>query len=210
MAPGFHTTYLTHDELISEFRDFKLKVLSGEVKFELSKSVFPDDISEKLDFIINTFPNDIITGSLALYLLGLLTRKSNDIDIIIPDRNRYSKYLQGDYDDEFSTPNRLGFVTFKYRKNIFNSTKEYEADFFENKEASFLTFTYKKHLIKIHNPLEIMQHKLDIVMNKRALRVTQRKHNEDLTIIFDKSIWQMALRGEFDIWWKSIGGEGII
>jgi hypothetical protein len=199
MAPGFSTTLLSHDELISEFRDFKLKSLSGEINFELKNSVITDDISEKLDFIIHNFPNDLITGSLALYLLGLLTRRTNDIDIIIPDRNRYPKYLQGDYDDEFSTPNRLGFVLFKYRKNIFSSTKEYEVDFFENKEASFLTFTYKRHLIKIHNPLEIMQHKLDIVMNKRALRLTQRKHNEDLTRIFGKSIWQMALSGEFDI-----------
>ncbi len=198
MAPGFSTTLLTTEELKSEFRNYKLRAINSELNFKLIDE-FNSETSELLDFVCNTFPNDIVSGSFALHLLNLVARKNNDLDIIIPDRNRYDKYLIGDYDDEFSTPNRLGFRDIKYKKNIFSKEKTYEVDFFENKEASYLTFDYKGHKLKIHNPLEIMQFKLDIVLNPKVPLRTSRKHNEDLTRIFGQSIWQLALKGSFDI-----------
>lgn len=198
MAPGFSTTLLTTEELKSEFRNYKLRAINSEINFKLIDE-FNSETSELLDFVCNTFPNDIVSGSFALHLLNLVARKNNDLDIIIPDRNRYDKYLIGDYDDEFSTPNRLGFRDIKYKKNIFSKEKTYEVDFFENKEASYLTFDYKGHKLKIHNPLEIMQFKLDIVLNPKVPLRTSRKHNEDLTRIFGQSIWQLALKGSFDI-----------
>lgn len=198
MAPGFSTTQLTIDELKSEFRDFKIKAINGELRFDIIKNI-SSEISDKLDFITHTFPNDIISGSLSLYLLGFLGRKPNDIDIVIPDHKRYSHYAHGSYDDEFSTPNRLGIRTFKYKKNFFSSEVNYDVDFFENKDASFLNFKYKDSQIKIHNPLEIMKYKLDIIENKKVVRATAKKHNEDLTQIFGKSVWQLALNGQFDI-----------
>ncbi len=198
MAPGFNTTYLSAEELKSEFRNYKLRAINGELNFKLIDE-FNSETSELLDFVCNTFPNDIVSGSFALHLLNLVARKNNDLDIIIPDRNRYDKYLIGNYDDEFSTPNRLGFREIKYKKNIFSKEKTYEVDFFENKEASYLTFDYKGHKLKIHNPLEIMQFKLDILLNPKVPLRTSRKHNEDLTRIFGQSIWQLALKGSFDI-----------
>jgi hypothetical protein len=198
MAPGFSTTYLSTEELKSEFRNYKLRAINGELNFKLIDE-FNSETSELLDFVCNTFPSDIVSGSFALHLLNLVARKNNDLDIIIPDRNRYDKYLIGSYDDEFSTPNRLGFRDIKYKKNIFSKEKTYEVDFFENKEASYLTFDYKGHKLKIHNPLEIMQFKLDIVLNPKVPLRTSRKHNEDLTRIFGQSIWQLALKGSFDI-----------
>ncbi len=198
MAPGFSTTLLTTEELKSEFRNYKLRAINSELNFKLIDE-FNSETSELLDFVCNTFPNDIVSGSFALHLLNLVARKNNDLDIIIPDRNRYDKYLIGDYDDEFSTPNRLGFRDIKYKKNIFSKEKTYEVDFFENKEASYLTFDYKGHKLKIHNPLEIMQFKLDIVLNPKVPLRTSRKHNEDLTRIFGQSIWQLALKGSFDV-----------
>lgn len=198
MAPGFSTAQLTIDELKSEFRDFKIKSINGELKFDIIKNI-SSEISTKIDFIIDTFPNDIISGSLSLYLLGLLGRNPNDIDIVIPDRKRYSNYAIGSYDDEFSTPNRLGIKTFKYKKSFFSSDVTYDVDFFENKDSSFLIFKYKGSQIKVHNPLEVMQYKLEIIENKRVARITSRKHNEDLTQIFGKSVWQLALNGDFDI-----------
>lgn len=198
MAPGFNTTYLSVEELKSEFRNYKLKVINSELNFKLIDS-FNSETSDLLDFICNTFPNDVISGSFALYLLGLVARKNNDLDIIIPDRNRYDKYTYGDYDDEFTTPNRLGFRQFKYKKNIFTKEKNFEVDFFENKEASYITFDYKGHKLKVHNPLEIMQFKLDIILNPKVPSRTSRKHNEDLTRIFGQTVWQLALKGSFDI-----------
>lgn len=190
---AFSTTQLSIDELKSEFRDFKIRSINGDLKFDLRKNI-SSEISDKLDFIIHTFPNDVISGSLSLYLIGLLGRKPNDIDIVIPDNKRYTHYALGSYDDEFSTPNRLGIRTFKYKKNFFFPEITHEVDFFENKDASFINFIYNKSQIKIHNPLEVMQHKLEIIQNKNVARNTQRKHNEDLTQIFGQSVWQLALK----------------
>ena len=191
-----HTNFLTTDELKTEFRDYKLKVLSGDIKFTPSKESL-DNHKELIYFISDTFPNDIISGSLALSLFGLLHRKTNDIDIIIDDKNRYDKYLKDGYsDDEFSTPNRLGYREFKYKRGIFTSEKNYMVDFFENIDYSFITIDFGGKKIKVHNPLEIMDYKLNMVGNSKVFRVTSRKHNEDLTRIFGQAPWQLALKSE--------------
>ncbi len=171
-----------YSDLLSGLRDYKLKVINNELKFDLIKSFLL--ISDKLDFIINTFPNDVISGSMSLYLLGLINREPNDIDIIIPDKNRYDNYLVGDYDDEIFIPNRLGVRSFKYKKNFFTKEKDYEVDFFENKNVIFLEFIYKGKLIKIHNPVEVIQLKLDIIQNTGSYTSVAVKHSEDLNYIF--------------------------
>lgn len=193
-----HTNFLTTDELKSEFRDYKLKVLSGEIKFTPLNypldSVYLSSKKHKdlLYFISDTFPNDIVSGSLALSLFGLLHRQTNDIDIIIDDRNRYDKYDKDGYaDDEFSKNNRLGYREFKYKKGIFTSEKEYIVDFFENVGASFITIDFGSRKIKVHNPLEIMDYKLNMAINSKVIRSTSRKHNEDLTQIFGQAPWQV-------------------
>jgi hypothetical protein len=198
---------LSLDDLRMEFRSFKLKCINNEIEFKISDSVVNENKS-LLSFITDTFPNDIITGSLALKLLGLISRKSNDIDILIKDRNRYDRYILDGYDDEFATPNRLGYKSFKYKKRcligteklqLFPKYKEYTVDFFEDKNVNFLEFTIdistilhsniKK--IKIHNPLEIMDYKLAIFANTKVVKATGIKHNEDLTTIFGQAPWQV-------------------
>lgn len=196
MTPA--TNHLTLDELKSEFRDFKLKVLNGEVNFEISKNL-SEDVIDKLKFIKSSFSADVITGSLALKILGLLSRKNNDIDILIPDPNRFTGYVLDGYDDEFSSFNRLGFKQFKWKSGFFSKTKTLDVDFFQNERPNYLTFDSEVGVLKIHNPLEIMQYKLDIISSPKVTKSTARKHNEDLTQIFRKSIWQMVLSGEFDI-----------
>ena len=77
---------LTPDELIKEFRDFKLKVINGDIVFNITNSSIRS-LGNELDFIKDTFrEDDIITGSIALRLFGLLHRGSNDIDILIKDK----------------------------------------------------------------------------------------------------------------------------
>jgi len=198
MAGKFVSSTLSLDDLRMEFRNFKLKSINNEIEFKISDSVV-DENKELLTFITDTFPNDIITGSLALKLFGLIGRKSNDVDILIKDKNRYDKYIIDNYDDEFTTPNRLGYKPFKYKKGIFSKEVEYNVDFFEDKNVPFLEFTIdisttfhsniKK--IKIHNPLEIMDYKLGIFANPKVGRATGRKHNEDLTQIFSQAPWQV-------------------
>jgi len=197
MAVGkFVSSTLSLDDLRMEFRNFKLKSINNEIEFKISDSMI-DENKELLTFITDTFPNDIITGSLALKLFGLIGRKSNDVDILIKDKNRYDKYIIDNYDDEFTTPNRLGYKPFKYKKGIFSKEVEYNVDFFEDKNVPFLEFTinisttfhYNIKKIKIHNPLEIMDYKLGIFANPKVGRATGRKHNEDLTQIFSQAPW---------------------
>ena len=128
-----------------------------------------------------------------------MSRKSNDIDILIKDKNRYDRYILDGYDDEFTTPNRLGYKPFKHKKGIFSKEVEYDVDFFEDKNVNFIEFTidisttFNSNIkkIKIHNPLEIMNFKLGIFANTKVARATGRKHNEDLTQIFGQSPWQV-------------------
>lgn len=190
MSNSYHlgtitTKYLSNDELKYEFRDYKLKVLSGEIKFTPLNLDSSKKHKDLFYFISDTFPNDIVSGSLALSLFGLLHRQVNDIDIIIDAKNRYDSYNKYGYSDyEFSTPNRLGYKKFKYKRGIFTSKKEYNVDFFENVGTSFITFDFDGKKIKVHNPLEVMDYKLNMAINPKVVRSTSRKHNEDLTQIF--------------------------
>ena len=194
---NYATNFLTSDELKTEFRDFKLKVLNNEITFTPSKDAL-EKHKDVLSFILDNLPNDIISGSIALNILGLLHRPTADVDMIIDDKNRYSEYVKDGYeDDEFSTPNRLGYVDFKYKKETFTPEKEYRVDFFHNDYgASFITIEFNKKQIKIHNPLEIMDYKLNMAINSKIIRLTSEKHNEDLTRIFGQTSWQLSLKGE--------------
>ena len=193
-----YSSTLSLDELKAEFRNYKLKSINNEINFKISESVVKEN-KDLLAFLTDNFPSDIITGSLALKLLGLLSRKNNDIDILIKDKNRYDRYILDGYDDEFTTPNRLGFKTFKHKIGFFTKEKEYDVDFFEDKEVPFLEFdinignSFNSNIkkIKIHNPLEIMNFKLGIFANPKVARATGRKHNEDLTQIFGQAPWQV-------------------
>jgi hypothetical protein len=196
VPPNYARNFLTSEELKTEFRDFKLKVLNNEVKFMPSEEAL-EKHKDSLSFISHHLPNDIISGSLALNILGLLYRDTTDIDIIINDKNRYPKYDKDGYDDvEFSTPNRLGYVNFEYKRGIFTSKKEYKVDFFHNETVSFIEVDFNGEKLKIHNPLEIMDYKLNMAINSKVYSSTSRKHNEDLTRIFGQTPWQLALKGE--------------
>jgi len=187
-----HTNLLTPSELQTEFRDYKLKVISSEINFTPSVKAL-DKNKDLLYFISDTLPNDIISGSLALNIFGLIYRDTNDIDIIINDKNRYPKYVKDGYDDdEFSTPNRLGYVEFKHKRGIFTSEKEYKVDFFHNEGASFIEVDFNGKKLKFHNPLEVMDYKLNMALNSKVFSSTSRKHNEDLTQIFGQMSWQFA------------------
>lgn len=198
---------LTIDELKTEFRDYKLKVLRGEVNFTPSEEALNKN-KDLLQFISDELPNDIISGSLALSIFGLIHRKTNDIDILIEDKNRYSKYIKDGYDDvEFSTPNRLGYREIEYQRpvvgieifKIMRKKQTYQVDFFHNdNNSSFITINFNGKQLKVHNPLEVMDYKLNMAINKKVYRPTSVKHNEDLTQIFGQAVWQLSLKGEFD------------
>ena len=165
-------------DLLPEFSDFKLKLIQSDIDFSVSKDLVKKYHTD-LTFIRNNFKNDIISGSIALSLLGLINRVVSDIDILIKDKNRYSGYINNTYvgDDE-GLDNRLGYINFEYKKNFFSRTRDYEVDFFLNLDAKFIEFDFEGTTLKLQHPLEIISAKMGMT------RV--HKHYRDLEIIFRK------------------------
>lgn len=170
-------------DLKSELRNLKILILNNEFKFIINEKSLIKEI-DNLEFINNALPDDIVSGSIALKLYGLLDRQSNDIDILIKDKTRFSHYIKEIYgeDNDVNAPNRLGYNMIKYKRGFFTKTKEYKVDFFEDlgasySEVSFTNSYFKKITLKIHNPLEILYIKM-------SMSVIGGKHYEDLKKIF--------------------------
>ena len=168
-------------DLVPEFRDFKLKIIQSdiELEFSVSKEVIKKYHTD-LTFIRNNFKNDIISGSIALSLFGLITRETSDIDILIKDEKRYSKYSDETYGDDESgnMNNRLGYIEFKYKPGLFSKTRRYEVDFFKDLDAKYIEFDFDGSTLKLQHPSEIISAKMGMT------RV--HKHYRDLEIIFRK------------------------
>ena len=164
-------------DLLPEFRDFKLKIIQSDIEFSVSKEVIKKYHTD-LTFIRNNFKNDIISGSIALSLLGLINRVVSDVDILIKDKNRYSGYINNTYPDDEELDNRLGYINFEYKKNFFSKTRDYEVDFFLNLDAKFIEFDFEGTTLKLQHPLEIISAKMGMTRS--------HKHYRDLEIIFRK------------------------
>lgn len=166
-------------DLVPEFRDFKLKLINSDINFSFSKDKI-DEYRTVLSFVKKEFSNDIITGSLALGLLGLIHRTPGDIDIIINDENRFSGYINEKYGDDESgnMDNRLGYIAYKYKPGFFSKTRDYEVDFFKNNGAKYIEFNFEGTTLKIQHPLEIISAKMGMTRS--------HKHYRDLEIIFRK------------------------
>lgn len=58
----------------SEFRDFKIKLLNGDIKLSINNDIINKN-KKVLSFILDNFSDDIISGSLALSLYGLMNHR---------------------------------------------------------------------------------------------------------------------------------------
>ncbi len=76
-----------YKDFTSELRELKLKIISGEVNFEISKESIKK-FNTELKFIKKNFTSDIISGSIVLNLFDLINRDISDIDILIKDESR--------------------------------------------------------------------------------------------------------------------------
>ena len=169
-------------------RDYKISLITGETEIKISKKAL-SEFDKVLKFVKDTFPNDVITGSLALNLLGLIDRDIKDVDILIEDVDRYEGYyissLYG-YDSRDNYNNRLGYKRFKHRYGFWNSIfpKEYMVDFFENKKLSdVFTFEYDNHTYSLEHPIDIIEHKINI---------NDRKSYYDLYQIFIRNNYEVS------------------
>lgn len=168
-------------DIDSEFRDLKLKIISGDYQFSFMEHK-ADILGKELEFIAERFPNDIITGSIALKLYGLLDRNTSDIDILIKDKDRYDSYTKdfyGHYRNDNDIDTRLGYKKISYKKGFFSKRRTYTVDFFEDKGVLFNTLDFNGVHLKIHNPMELLSTKIGLSNNS--------KHFDDLIFVF-KSI----------------------
>jgi len=200
----------------SALRDFKIKLITeGDIEFPVLPNML-DKYSNELQFLSTICPNDIITGSLALNLYGLIYRDIHDIDILIKDKNRYDHYFdKHSYSNDVATTNRLGFkehsYTRKFKSNniilntllfVFRDTIElftkkdyYQVDYFVDTDSRYNTFEYNGHTFKIHNVLDIIEQKLLLMKNIEDIELfissfsSQLKHKEDLFVIFKNINW---------------------
>jgi hypothetical protein len=172
----------TKFDLIQEFRSLKLKAFNEEISFNPSVDFIKLN-KKKLEFISNNFPDDIITGSLSLQILGLLVRETNDIDILIKDKNRYSNYKNSSY-SESEIKNRLGFIDFSYKKSFLSRTNKYQVDFFEDTGSNYIEFDFNDKKMKLQHPLEVIDQKIKIWSREKFVASNNRKHLKDLHFIF--------------------------
>jgi hypothetical protein len=203
----------------SALRDFKIKLITeGDIEFQVLPNML-EKYSKELEFLSVICPNDIITGSLALNLYGLIYRDIHDIDVLIKDKNRYDHYFgKHSYSNDIVTINRLGFKEHSYvrsfkSKNIilntllpllpifrnlielFTKTDYYQVDYFVDNDSNYNTFEYNGHTFKIHNVLDIIEQKLLLMKNIEEVELfiysvsSQLKHKEDLFVIFKNINW---------------------
>ena len=179
---------------LSEMRNLKIRMVTEDIKFEVADNLI-DLYSNYLNFIIEQYPDAIISGSLALDLYGLLNRPISDIDLIV--NKRPAGVLHKDtYGDEniMTTSDRLGYQyiteSFKWR-NIFNKRKTYQVDFFLNTgNVKYNTFAFKGRNVKIQDPVQITEQKIAMVNNTENHMFTgKQKHNLDLFVIFKHFNW---------------------
>jgi hypothetical protein len=156
----------------SKLRELKIAAIDGNFTFNINDSV-KNKFNKELDFILANFKGDIISGSLALNLYGLIDRPIGDIDILIKDKNRFSGYYMDNYDEVIS--NRLGSKEFWWKKNIFSKKRYYIVDFFIDNGTSYQEFEYKGQLLKVHHPFEVLSQKISMHGSK---------HNHDLYDLF--------------------------
>ncbi len=188
----------------AEVRDLKIDILSGEKRIEV-KAEAAERFKAELKLIRENFPGDVITGSLALNLYGLIRRDIGDLDIIIPDGGRYSGYDTGHRyrlipNGEMLMGKRLGQISFREKKNwlarVFGKKpRRWQVDFFEQAEAEHRTFVFEGHEYRIQNPLDIIIAKCGLeslgwlgngkwAMLSQDEHESREKHCADLFYIF--------------------------
>ena len=210
----------------SALRDLKIQMITtDDVKFSVS-NVNMEVHENELDFLKMACPDDVITGSFALNLYGLINRSCNDIDVLIKDKDRYPNahyYNDHSYSSDVGfSENRLGYKQHVYRKEVtinpflnsflfpfilvvnylikvFGNEYIYKVDYFLDNDVRYNTFEYKGHTYKIHCPLQIMDQKLDMHLkdtNSQHYLSRENKHKKDLFVIFKNINFDLFKKGK--------------
>lgn len=159
----------------SLFRDFKINCITNN-ELSIKESRFKIFKTNKIYQILESeLKDEIISGSISLWLFGLLpeNRKLKDIDIIknvdIRGLNQKSNY-NGENIDSY-----MGYKEYNFKSGFFFKKYEtIEIDFFKNDSQNYTEFNG----FKFHNPFEIIQFKIKLMEN-------DYKHRVDLNNIFN-------------------------
>jgi hypothetical protein len=219
----------------SALRDLKIQMITtDDVKFSVS-TVNMEVHENELDFLKIACPDDVITGSFALNLYGLINRGCNDIDVLIKDKDRYPNghyYNDHSYSGDVNfSENRLGFkyhihrkeVTIKnpflnsllhpfllpinYLIKVFGNEYNFKVDYFIDNDVRYNTFEYKGHTYKIHCPLQIMDQKLDMYLkNTNTNRYPGSPHGDK----HKKDLFVIFKNINFDLFKKGKSEQNIL
>lgn len=182
------TSLNDNESLKSKFRDFKLNLLQNNIDFKVDTDKFEDFKQNNFYKIITTYyPNEVISGSISLYLHGIIDfREFNDLDIIVDDRRKVSDYspMSGSKVDNYIGHKYISIQpNYRFFQRLFGvpAINKIKVDFFENKDCQYTIIDG----LKIHNPIEILHFKLNLAYSVGLDGYSNtNKHIDDLEKIF--------------------------
>lgn len=180
-----------NESLKSKFRDFKISLLQNNIDFKVDIDKFEDFKQNDSYKIMTTYyPNEVLSGSISLYLHGIIDfREFNDLDIIVDDRRKVSDYSPM---SDSKVDNYIGHKyisiqpNYRFFQRWFGSGRvkmlnKIKVDFFENKDCQYTIIDG----LKIHNPIEIIHFKLNLAYSVDFDGYSNtNKHIDDLERIF--------------------------
>lgn len=165
-------------EIKSLFRNFKLDIVESKIKLEVNEKNFEKFVQTKKFQAFSKFtPKEIITGSLSLYLFGLIDREPSDIDVICLDPKPYQPFIGRSY--SFDIPHYYGYHDYEIKKWFWQKPTWVTIDFFEFQDEEFVEY----ECLKIEQPLNIIQKKFNIVCSESVS--LSNKHYHDLKSILE-------------------------
>lgn len=181
----------------SKIRDLKINSILNNTEFKVDENRL-SEYKDTLKFLYKEFPkNTIITGSLSLYLYGLIDRRPKDIDILIDEsvKMKWAPYVSYGYGKNINNncfKNRLGEKYFKV--GFFPFRKKYTIDFFIKNDEKYKSFDFNGAQINISFPIDVISKKvefLNILIEKNLYFPVnvELKHRDDI----DKAFSRLAI-----------------
>lgn len=168
---------MSDDKFISKLRKLKMKIVFGEVEFNISRDKLKEfKKSNQFKIYKKHYQGEVITGSTVLHVFDMLLRDPVDIDIL-DTKTRDTDIIRGEYPSDFPDG---------YRGSVKHQTGRIFKDFiyvdlFEPKTDGHAEIDG----IKFDNVLNVLDSKIRLI--ERTPSITQRnKHINDISHIFTK------------------------
>ena len=165
--------YVTTSDREREVRDYIIEMLDYE-----NEMFEPKDISNwyvesnKFSNIFDRFKNNAaLSGSISLYIFGLLNRKPNDVDYVVDEYTDFFKWYRYDYIESTQYPEEVSKIIAKIKIN------EIRVDIFKIDEVRYRVVNG----LRVHEPLDVLKYKLKVY--KSGFR---DKDRDDFIEIFNK------------------------